>query len=83
MFRKDESSFSIYLEDDRSANKVPWIFCALHRWCSNYEFVSPAYFESERYIERERYCERKREIEMFKVKRNYREFVERLFLQVT
>ena len=34
VFRKDESAFSIYLEDDMSANKVPWVFCALHRWLS-------------------------------------------------
>ena len=45
--------------------------------------MSPAHFESDRYIERERYCkererERKREIEIFKVSRNYEEFVERL-----
>ena len=86
VFRKDESSSNVYLEDDRSANRFPWVFCALHRWCSNYELVSPAYIEresvawcySERYIERERYCERKREVEIFKVNRNYEEFVERL-----
>ena len=31
VFSKDESSFSIYLGDDMSTNKVPWVFCALHR----------------------------------------------------
>ena len=50
VFRKDESAFSIYLEDDMSANKFPWVFSALHRWCSSCELMSSAYFESERYI---------------------------------
>ena len=39
----EEMASHEYLEDKRSANRVPWIFCALHRWCSNYELVSPAY----------------------------------------
>ena len=47
VFRKDESSFNVYLEDDRSANRIPWIFGALHGWCSNYELVSPANIERE------------------------------------
>ena len=49
-------------QDDMSTNRVPWVFGALHRWCSNDELVSPAYFEresvawcyGEKYIERER-----------------------------
>ena len=65
VFGKDESAFNIYLEDDRSANKVvPRFFSALHKWCSSCELVSPAGIEREnvaccdreRYIERERYC---------------------------
>ena len=39
----EEMASCEYLEDERSANRFPWIFCALHRWCSNYELVSPAY----------------------------------------
>ena len=78
MFSKDVSSLGIYLGDGMSTNRVPWVFCALHRRCSNYESVSPAYVEGEKYIEREWYCERKSEIEVFKVNRNYEEFIERL-----
>ena len=74
-FSKDVSSLGIYLGDDMSTNKFPCFFCAPHRWCSKYELVTPAYFESVRYIEREWYCERKSEIEVFKVNRNYEEFI--------
>ena len=73
-FSKDMSSLGIYLEDDTSTNRVPWFFCAPHRWCSNCELVTPAYFERESYCDE---SEGKREIEIFKVNRNYREFVER------
>ena len=59
-----------------------------HRWCSNYELVTPAYLEresiawcyGEKYIERER--ERERVIKIFKVNRKYREFVERLGVEM-
>ena len=50
VFRKDESSFSVYLEDKKSANNCPWIFCAPDRWCENKVVVSPAYIERENVI---------------------------------
>ena len=64
----EEMASREYLEDDMSANKFPWVFCALHRWRSNDELVSPAYFEGEsvawcygeKYIEREREREKER-----------------------
>ena len=48
IFNKDESSLNLYLGDERSTNRVPWCFCVPHRWCSNYELVTPAYLERER-----------------------------------
>ena len=80
----EEMASCEYLEDEKSANRVPWIFCALHRWCSNYELVSPAYIEREcvAWCCCERYFERKRGIEIFKVNRNYEEFMERLGVEM-
>ena len=86
IFNKEESSLDLYLGDDRSTNRIPWCFCVPHRWCSNYELVTPAYLEresvtwcyGEKYIEREN----KRVIEIFKVNRKYRELVERLGVEM-
>ena len=82
---REQSSSREYLEKYRFADKVPLVFCALHRWCHNDKLVSPAclerecvvWYDGEKCFERER----KRELEIFKVKRNYEEFVERLELE--
>ena len=89
----EEKASRAYLGDKKSANSCPWIFCAPDRWCSDKVVESPAYIERESvtwcygegYFESERYCderERKREIEIFKVNRNYKEFVERLGVEM-
>ena len=70
----EEKASCAYLEDKRSENSCPWIFCAPDRWCDDKVVESSAYIgrerESvtwcycERYFEREIYCderERKRE----------------------
>ena len=48
IFNKDESSLDLYLGDETSTNRDPWCFCVPHRWCSNYELMTPAYLERER-----------------------------------
>ena len=77
----------MYFGDEKSANKVvPGFFCALHRWCSDKVVVSPANIErecvagydSEKCFERER----KRETEIFKMSRNYEEFMENLVVEM-
>ena len=56
----------------------------LHRWCNSCELVSPANverdrcFKRERWSDSERYIERNREVEIFKISRDYEEFMERL-----
>ena len=47
-------------------------------WESYYE----RYFKRERCFESERYCERKREVEIFKISRDYEEFMGRLGVEM-
>ena len=83
----EEKASRAYLEDTRSANNRPWTFCAPDRWCSNKGVASPAYIKREsvtwcyggRDLERE-LCVNW-EIKLYKVNRNYREFVERLGIE--
>ena len=43
----EEMASREYVKDDRSTDKFPLGFCALHRWCCNDKLVSPANFERE------------------------------------
>ena len=83
----EENASRVYLGDVWSTNSCPLIFCASGRWCSNKVVVPSAWVSREsvigsyggRYFERELCVDG--EIELFKVDRNYKEFVERLGIE--
>ena len=47
-FYKDKSSFSLYLVDDSSTNKVSLCFCVPNKRYNNFMIGTPAYLERER-----------------------------------